>query len=43
MLLSSASLAGAKYFLSEDLQHQRQLKGMTILNPFRLDTHHQLF
>jgi predicted nucleic acid-binding protein len=43
MLLSSASLAGAEYFLSEDLQHERQLEGMTILNPFRLDPLHQLF
>ena len=43
MLLGSALLAGAKYFLSEDLQHKRQLEGMTILNPFRLDPLHQLF
>jgi predicted nucleic acid-binding protein len=42
-LLSSALLAGAKYFLSEDLQHERQLDGMTILNPFKLDPLHQLF
>jgi predicted nucleic acid-binding protein len=42
-LLSSALLAGAKYFLSEDLQHERQLDGMTILNPFRLDPLHKLF
>ena len=43
MLLSSALLAGAEYFLSEDLQHERRLEGMTILNPFRLDPLHQLF
>jgi predicted nucleic acid-binding protein len=43
MLLSSALLAGAEYFLSEDLQDKRQLEGMTILNPFRLDPLHQLF
>jgi predicted nucleic acid-binding protein len=44
MLLSSAILAGAEYFLSEDLQHERQLEGMTILNPFLLDPlHHHLF
>ena len=42
-LLGSALLAGAKYFLTEDLQHERQLEGMTILNPFRLDPLHQLF
>lgn len=39
MLLSSAILAGAEYFLSEDLQHERQLEGMTILNPFLVDPH----
>lgn len=43
MLLSSALLAGARYFLSEDLEHERQLEGMTILNPFRLGPRHQLF
>jgi len=43
MLLSSALLAGAEYFLSEDPQHERQLEGMTILNSFRLDPLHQLF
>lgn len=44
MLLSSAMLAGAEYFLSEDLQHERQLERMTILNPFLLDPlHHHLF
>ncbi len=43
MLLGSAMLAGAEYFLSEDLQHERQLEGMTILNPFQLDPNHQLF
>jgi predicted nucleic acid-binding protein len=43
LLLSSALLSGAEYFLSEDLQHERRLEGMTILNPFRLDPHHQLF
>jgi predicted nucleic acid-binding protein len=43
MLLSSALLAGAGYFLSEDLQHERKLEGMTILNPFQLDPNHRLF
>jgi predicted nucleic acid-binding protein len=43
MLLSSALLARAEYFLSEDLQHERQLDGMTILNPFKLTPHHRLF
>lgn len=43
MLLSSALLAGARYFLSEDLQHERQLEGMIIFNPFRLGPRHQLF
>jgi predicted nucleic acid-binding protein len=43
MLLSSALLAGAEYFLSEDMQHERRLEGMTILDPFRLDPPHQPF
>jgi predicted nucleic acid-binding protein len=36
MLLASALLAGVRYFLSEDMGHERQVEGMTILNPFRL-------
>jgi predicted nucleic acid-binding protein len=36
MLLGAASLAGVEYFLSEDMQHERRLEGMVILNPFRL-------
>jgi predicted nucleic acid-binding protein len=43
VLLGAASLAGVTYFLSEDMQHERQLFGMTILNPFRLDPRHQMF
>jgi predicted nucleic acid-binding protein len=37
LLLGAASLAGVTYFLSEDMQHEQQLFGMTILNPFRID------
>ena len=36
LLLASAALAGADYFFSEDLQHERRLDRMMILNPFRL-------
>ena len=43
VLLGAALLAGAEYFLSEDMQHERRLEGMTILNPFRLAPLHQLF
>ena len=37
MLLASASLAGCDFFLSEDMQHQQDIDGMTILNPFKVD------
>jgi predicted nucleic acid-binding protein len=37
MLLGSVLLAGAKYLVGEDLQHERQPDGMIIFNPFRLD------
>jgi predicted nucleic acid-binding protein len=43
LLLGAASLAGVTYFLSEDMQHEQRLFGMTILNPFRLDPRHPLF
>ena len=43
LLLGAASLAGVTYFLSEDMQHERQLFGMTILDPFRLDPRRPLF
>jgi predicted nucleic acid-binding protein len=36
LLLGSALLAGCDVFLSEDLQHERTIDGMTILNPFKL-------
>lgn len=38
LLVGSASLAGCRFFLSEDLQHGRQLDALTILNPFASDT-----
>jgi predicted nucleic acid-binding protein len=36
LLLGSARLAGSEVFLSEDMQHERTIEGMTILNPFKL-------
>ncbi len=36
LLLGAASLAGVKYFLSDDMQHEQKVLAMTILNPFRL-------
>jgi predicted nucleic acid-binding protein len=35
-LLASALLAGCNLFLSEDMQHERAIESMTILNPFKL-------
>jgi predicted nucleic acid-binding protein len=37
MLLASASIAQCGYFFSEDMQHERAVDGLTLLNPFRLD------
>ena len=37
MLLASASLAGCQLFLSEDMQHEQKVAGMTIVSPFKLD------
>lgn len=36
LILSSALLAECDVFLSEDMQHERTIDGMTILNPFKL-------
>jgi predicted nucleic acid-binding protein len=38
LLLASASLAGCGYFFSEDLQHERQILNLKVLNPFALET-----
>lgn len=38
MLLASASLAQCDVFMSEDLQHERRIERLTILNPFKLDS-----
>lgn len=35
ILLASAMELGCRYFLTEDLQHERRVRGLTILNPFR--------
>ena len=37
LLLSSAVLAGCTHFLSEDLSDGRDVRGMTLLNPFTND------
>jgi predicted nucleic acid-binding protein len=42
VLLASASRAGCDLFLSEDLQHNRRVDGLTILDPFKLDADFQL-
>ena len=34
LLLASASFAGCQVFLSEDLQHERRIGALTIINPF---------
>lgn len=36
LLLGSALAAGCDVFLSEDLQHERTVETLTILNPFAL-------
>jgi predicted nucleic acid-binding protein len=36
-LLSSALLAGCDVFLSEDMQHEQKVAGLTVLSPFNLD------
>lgn len=36
LLIGSALLAGCDVFLSEDMQHEWTIEGMTILNPFKL-------
>ena len=41
-LLSSAVLAGCDVFLSEDMQHERTIESLTILNPFKLAPDFQL-
>jgi len=34
LLLSSASLKECRYFLTEDMSHERTVLGVTIINPF---------
>ena len=43
MLLASASLAGCNVFLSEDMQHERRVEDLTILDPFKIDADSLLF
>jgi predicted nucleic acid-binding protein len=35
VLLASASLAACNVFFSEDLQHERRVDGLTIIDPFK--------
>jgi predicted nucleic acid-binding protein len=42
MLLGSATLAGCDLFLSEDMEHERTVEGLKIVNPFKLDPGLQL-
>jgi len=37
MLLASASLADCTFFLSEDMRHEQEINGMTIVSPFKVD------
>jgi predicted nucleic acid-binding protein len=41
-LLASALIVRCDIFLSEDMQHERTVEGLTILNPFKLDPNFQL-
>jgi predicted nucleic acid-binding protein len=41
-LLASALFARCDVFLSEDMQHERTVESLTILNPFKLDSNFQL-
>ena len=41
LLLASAAAAGCKVFLSEDMQHERIIDDITILNPFKLPSDHK--
>jgi predicted nucleic acid-binding protein len=39
LLLASALRANCNFFLSEDLQHERRIGELTILNPFLISPH----
>ena len=43
LLISSALIAGCSVFLSEDMQHERTIEGMTILDPFKLGSPEPFF
>lgn len=42
MLLASATFAECRFFFSEDLQHGREIDGVTIVSPFISDPHPDL-
>jgi predicted nucleic acid-binding protein len=37
LLLASAAASGCRFFVSEDLQHERAIESVTIINPFRTE------
>ncbi|MFD2185086.1 PIN domain-containing protein [Rhodoplanes azumiensis] len=43
LLIASALVAGCSVFLSEDMQHERTIEGMTILDPFKLGSPEPFF
>jgi predicted nucleic acid-binding protein len=40
-LLASAMHAGCHFFFSEDMQHERAIESLTVLNPFKLEPNFQ--
>ncbi len=36
LLLATATRVGCSVLLSEDLQHQRTIDGLTVINPFQI-------
>ncbi|MBK5956802.1 hypothetical protein CCR97_01005 [Rhodoplanes elegans] len=43
LLIASALIARCSVFLSEDMQHERTIEGMTILDPFKLGSPEPFF
>ena len=37
LIIAAAQKANCSILLSEDLQHQQQIEGLTIINPFKID------
>jgi predicted nucleic acid-binding protein len=36
LIVASATVSGCRYLVTEDLDHQRSIDGLTIVNPFRI-------